>query len=269
MSWSTSVKESNRLIDYINKARTVYHVDKGWQSIKHAQFEISYMIRPILETMRNILRNIILCKKKLTNQLIELNSNPLHFTASRCRSCKGDLQEVGTFWILSTSLHEIHNECLMCKCTLDQHVPIDYMLDYKCSSKTSSDFQNGIGNIRNTLCHASAKLAHFLIYTACSTKDDPFLNGLEEMIVEETYICEIQKSNDFNIQLVQELSKLESQYEQHMNKLKSTKENFDVQAVYELIKIISNYPTVREQMAAVKKRQRMIIEEYEYKVQKI
>ncbi|CAF4363096.1 unnamed protein product [Rotaria sp. Silwood2] len=246
MSWSTSVKESNRLIDYINKGLTVYHVDKGWQSIKHAQFEISYMIRPILETMRNILRNIILCKKKLTNQLIELNSNPLHFTASRCRSCKGDLQEVGTFWILSTSLHEIHNECLMCKCTLDQHVPIDYMLDYKCSSKTSSDFQNGIGNIRNTLCHASAKLAHFLIYTACSTKDDPFLNGLAEMIVEETYICEIQKTNDFNIQLVQELSKLESQYEQHMNKLKSTKENFDVQAVYELIKIISNYPTVRE-----------------------
>ncbi|CAF3147783.1 unnamed protein product [Rotaria sp. Silwood2] len=129
--------------------------------------------------------------------------------------------------------------------------------------------QNGIGNIRNTLCHASAKLAHFLIYTACSTKDDPFLNGLAEMIVEETYICEIQKTNDFNIQLVQELSKLESQYEQHMNKLKSTKENFDVQAVYELIKIISNYPTVREQMITVKQRQRMIIEEYEYEVQNI
>ncbi|CAF4826519.1 unnamed protein product, partial [Rotaria sp. Silwood2] len=154
----------------------------------------------------------------------------LYFTASCCRSCKGDLQKVGKFWILSTSLHEIHNECLMCKCTLDQHVPIDYMLDYKCSSKTSSDFQNRMIEILKKLCDMSAKLAHFLIYTACSTKDDPFLNGLEEMIVEETYICEIQKSNDFNIQLVQELSKLESQYEQHMNKLKSTKENFDVQA---------------------------------------
>ncbi|CAF5165056.1 unnamed protein product [Rotaria sp. Silwood1] len=48
MSWSTSVKESDRLINYIEKKLTVYHIDNGWQSIKHAQFEISYMIRPMI-----------------------------------------------------------------------------------------------------------------------------------------------------------------------------------------------------------------------------
>src|SRR5262249_51213108 len=43
-SWSTSVKESNRLIGHIGTQITVYHMKSGWQSIKHAQFEISYMI---------------------------------------------------------------------------------------------------------------------------------------------------------------------------------------------------------------------------------
>ncbi|CAF1333113.1 unnamed protein product [Rotaria sp. Silwood1] len=269
ISWSTSVRESNRLINYISKELNAYRIDKGWQSIKHAQFEISYMIRPILETIRNTLRNLILYKANLSNQYIEINSKPLHFASSRCRSCKGDLQQVGQFWILSPSPHVVHNDCLMCKCTLDLHVPIDYVLDYKCSNKTSNDLQNKMTDILNKLCHVSAKLAHFLIHTACSTKDDPFLMGLEEMIVEETYICEIQKPNDFNIQLVRDLSKLESQYEEQKNKLKSIQENFDLSAIYNLIKIVSDYPTVHEQMVAVKKRQKMLIEEYEYEADKI
>ncbi|CAF2753086.1 unnamed protein product [Rotaria sp. Silwood2] len=268
-SWSTSVNESHRLIDYIDKELTVYRIENEWQSIKHAQFEISYMIRPILEAMRNILRNIILCKKNISNQFIELNSKPLHFTATRCRSCKDSLQQVGQFCILSTCPHEIQNECFMCTCTIDQHVPINYILDHKCSNFSSSDLQNRMINILNKLCHASVELAYFLISTTCSTKDDPFLNALVEMIVEETYICEIQTTNDFNKQLVQELSKLESQYEQQMSKMKSTNENIDLPAIEKLIMNISEYSIIRVQMTAVKKGRQMMIEEYEYEVQKI
>ncbi|CAF5087328.1 unnamed protein product [Rotaria magnacalcarata] len=94
-SWSTSVKESNRLIDYIKTKLIVYRMENGWQSIKYAQFEISYMIRPILEAIRNILRNTILWNTTQSNQQIEQTSKPLPFSASRCHSCKGDPKKNG------------------------------------------------------------------------------------------------------------------------------------------------------------------------------
>ncbi|CAF4089087.1 unnamed protein product, partial [Rotaria sp. Silwood2] len=208
MSWSTSVKESNGLMDYINKELTEYRIENEWQTIKHAQFEISYMIRPILETMRNTLRNIILWKNTL-NQFIKLNAKPLHSRATRCLSCKGDLEQVAEFWIFSTRTHAIEkNGCLMCMCSLDQHVTIDYALSYTRLNNTFHDVQNAMVERLTALSHASVEFAHFLIHTAYSTKDDPFLNGLVEMIAEETYTCEIKISNNFNKQLCEELSKL-------------------------------------------------------------
>ncbi|CAF3216817.1 unnamed protein product [Rotaria sp. Silwood2] len=269
MSWSTSVKESNGLMDYINKELTEYRIENEWQTIKHAQFEISYMIWPILETMRNILRNIILWKNTL-NQFIKLNAKPLHSRATRCLSCKGDLEQVAEFWIFSTRTHAIEkNGCLMCMCSLDQHVTIDYALSYTRLNNTFHDVQNAMVERLTALSHASVEFAHFLIHTAYSTKDDPFLNGLVEMIAEETYTCEIKISNNFNKQLCEELSKLANEYEQRMNKKKSIQENIDLPAVYKLIKIISECSVVREQIIAVKKRHRMMIEEYEYEVQKM
>ena len=99
-SWTNSVKESNRLITYIDTKLPVYVMKNGWQSSKHAQFEISSMIRPIFETIRNILRNRVLCKKNLSNELIELHPKPLHRTGTRCRSCKPNPQQVDKFWII-------------------------------------------------------------------------------------------------------------------------------------------------------------------------
>ncbi|CAF4448042.1 unnamed protein product, partial [Rotaria sp. Silwood2] len=86
-------------------------------------------------------------------------------------------------------------------CSLDQHVTIDYALSYTRSNIISFDIQNTmIEKLLTTLSHASIEFAHFLIHTAYSTKDDPFLNGLVEMIAEETYTCEIKISNNFNKQ---------------------------------------------------------------------
>jgi GTP-binding protein EngB required for normal cell division len=110
-SWSISAKESNRLIAYINQKLFVYPIENEWQSIKRAQFEISHMIRPILETMRNILRNLILCENNLSNQFIELSSKPVWCSTTRCLTCKSDPEQVGTFWFIPTTPHEIQDYC--------------------------------------------------------------------------------------------------------------------------------------------------------------
>ena len=184
-SWSTSVKESNRMIDFIKKELTVYQLKSGWQSVKHAKLEISYMIRPILEAIRNTLRNIILCERNPSNQIIEMTSKPLSCMTTRCRSCRWNLQQVGKFWIVPIFPHDIQNGCLLCACALDQHVPIDYILEYKCSNNTSNYKQNEMNDRLNKLVYTSARLSHFLMHDVCLKKDDPFLNEWLEMISEE------------------------------------------------------------------------------------
>jgi hypothetical protein len=268
-SWSISVKESNRLIDRIDTELTVYHMKSGWQSIKHAQFEISHMIRPILETMRNILRNIILCTMDSSNKSINLRPKFLHHPATICRSCKLYLHQVGQFWIALGLPHGIENDCDSCQCPFNQHIPIDYVLEYELSNKSTKFDQNQMIAMLNGLCHACAEFAHFLIHVAHSTKDDPFLTGLGEMIDEEAAICESQKLTHFNMQLVEELRKLENQHKQRMNKLKPNDEYVGLPAIYTLIKTTGEYPLMREQMAAVKQTQQMMMEQHEYEAQRI
>jgi GTP-binding protein EngB required for normal cell division len=65
-SWVTSVNESTRLLQYICNNLKSYS-QKDWQSIEHAQCRINQLVRPILETIRNIMRNMILLDKTSSN----------------------------------------------------------------------------------------------------------------------------------------------------------------------------------------------------------
>jgi GTPase SAR1 family protein len=268
-SWTTSVKESNRLIKHIDTKLSAYVVKNGWQSVKHAQFEISHMIRQILEAMRNILRNMIICKKNLSNESIKLRSIPLHRLATRCRSCKSTPLQIAEFWVLPTIPHEIQGDCLICECASDQHVPVDYMLEYELSNTSPKLDQVQLQSALNQLSQACARFAHFLMHVACSAKDDPFSSGLKEMIVEEIYICEKQKLTDFNKQLIEELTKLQDVHRQETNKMKPNQESVNLPGIYKVIKIIGEYPLVHEQMLAVKQTQQLVMEDYEYEVQRI
>jgi hypothetical protein len=62
-----------------------------YQSLKQA------LIRPILETMRNILRNMIVQTIDLPEQSIQLNPKLIHRLAARCLSCKPHVDQLGAF----------------------------------------------------------------------------------------------------------------------------------------------------------------------------
>jgi hypothetical protein len=146
---------------------------------------------------------------------------------------------------------------------------MEYILEYQCLYGAFDRDQNAMKNMLDILCNASAAFAHFLMHIAHSTKDNPFFIGLVEMIVEETHICESQKSAHFNIQLVEKLRQLENLYQQRMNKMKPDDESVKLTAIYKLIKTIGEYPPVREQMTAVKETQRIMMKQNEYEVGKI
>ena len=58
-SWITSVKESKRFLAYLCDELKSYPKIQ-WQSIEHAQFQMTLLVRPMLETLRNLFRNVIL-----------------------------------------------------------------------------------------------------------------------------------------------------------------------------------------------------------------
>ncbi|CAF2862033.1 unnamed protein product [Rotaria sp. Silwood2] len=93
-SWSNSVTESNRLLAYVYKELSA-HVLKGEaQSIKQTEFKISHMVRPMLEAMRNILRNSIIWNMDTPRKLIELNPIVLYRSAAVCYTCQRDVVQL-------------------------------------------------------------------------------------------------------------------------------------------------------------------------------
>jgi GTP-binding protein EngB required for normal cell division len=261
MSWLNSVKESNRLLEYIITKLTAYRMQDGRPSIKHAQLEIDLLIRPILEAIRNILRNLILSKQGLKDQSIIMYPKPLEYSAARCLICKTDPSSIGPFRIITDVPHKIQHDCCNCSCPYDQHIPINYVLEYELDDDESSfEQKEDMVNMLDQLRDATAEFAYFLMYIAHSTKEDPFFMGLIRMIMDE---------NEFNIQLVKDLRKIQSKHEENMSKIQSNKKKIDLSAIYDLINTISELPTIDEQMVAVKQTQETLMEQYEYEVQKL
>ncbi|CAF4911032.1 unnamed protein product [Rotaria sp. Silwood1] len=263
MSWSTSVKESHRLIDYIRNNCIPYYIQSEFQSIKRAQFEISYMIRPILETIRNILRTIILSKMNMQHISIELCPKPVLRSTAVCFSCKPHIVRIGPFWIASDSLHEFQNKCYTCSCASHFHMPIDYILDYKSINNPSSYRLSEINDMLHRIYFASAELSHFLMHGACSTKDDQFMLGLMQMIRTEKNICAERKSNQMNMQLITELEKVQYEYEQRKREVTSNQDRKTLAIIYGQIKMLRSYPEICEQMLAVEQGQKEIMKQTE------
>ncbi|CAF1348196.1 unnamed protein product [Rotaria sordida] len=142
MSWIKSVTQSNRLIDYICKNITIYRIDNKLQSMKHVQFEIIPMIESMLETMGNILRNLILCKMNSFKASIELYPKVLDHSMTIRLLYKGKVVEIGNFLITYNMPHKIEKNCRICQCSYNQHHSIGYILEYEYLNKSSIYNQN-------------------------------------------------------------------------------------------------------------------------------
>lgn len=262
-SWLVSTKESDRLFDCICARLPIQCAQNERQSIKYVQFKILHMIRPMLEAVRNILRNNLLFTSNLSNQSIELHAkNICHFT-TRCLSCKLAPIQVGNFWILSDPENKIQNKYSTCSCSSNQHIPVEYLLEYRCSMNTS-DFDK-MQTMLYSILDASVEFAHFLLSTSHSTKDDPFLIAFNRMIEEEKNICAQIQSNEFNFDLVHQLEVFLCGYAQRMDKRKRTTwSNNMLSGINDRIKTMIEYPMINEQMTAIQQGQEIMMKHHEH-----
>ncbi|CAF3398228.1 unnamed protein product, partial [Rotaria sp. Silwood2] len=104
-SWKASVAESERFLKYLCDQSAYKRSDK-WQSIKDAQLQIHSMIRPTLEAMRNILRNIILYDHNLS---INIFAKPVTSLSMLCYKCGRNPEKINEFWIIKDHLHSSCN----------------------------------------------------------------------------------------------------------------------------------------------------------------
>ncbi|CAF1213752.1 unnamed protein product [Rotaria sordida] len=262
-SWSKSVTESNHLLRYVSEKLCAYVIQGKQQSIKQTQLQISHMIRPMLEAMRNILRNLILWNIYTPNKLIELNPIVLHRSAAVCYTCQPDVIQRDKFWIAKNLSHEIRNTCYSCKCASDRHIRIDYELDYTCSERCSNYSQDEIKKSLTLLLRASVEFAYFLMNVARSSKDDPFLIGIVHMIDEESNLCACRVPHEMNLELVGKLKELMLRFEQYTYELESKQDHSKLHDIYTWIQTIYENPMVRVQMDAIKQSREIIMKQYE------
>jgi hypothetical protein len=266
MSWSTSLKESTRLVSYVATELQTYSLHKQRQSVKHAQIQITEMIRPMLEAMRNILRHIVMNDNKILDKSVKLKPVTIHRPASRCASCNLIIAQISSFFIAEDDPHEMFHHCSLCTCTPSQHNSIDYVLQYELLARSPSYDRTQMNSLIRQLHSASSEFAYFLIHLARSAKNDPFLVGLKNIIIEESDFSQINKPNMLNSKLLEYLRNLQDTYGDNINKRNPNKNPTYLSAIYKQIEKVRALPEVQEQLVAVEEGQRILMKEYDYVV---
>ena len=136
-SWTNSVKESERLFNFIRSLKP-YCIDQ-WRSQKHAQIQIRMMLRPMMETFLVALYNLVLREQErnISLELVIKAIEDPRFTPALCHSCSFIpvpfehcyVAHYGFHAISGTSVHT-NPPCATCPCELTKHQMIDYELSY-------------------------------------------------------------------------------------------------------------------------------------------
>jgi GTP-binding protein EngB required for normal cell division len=256
-SWTNSVAESTRLIEYVCRALKPYPRE-NWQSIEHAEFQITQMIRPILETMRNLFRNLILQEEKSSEPVIRLCPNALVRPSTICIQCKGVLHLYSGFRILLDELHIFSNKCDSCECSRESHIDVDYRLDYELSHDENQQSVEEMNRDLDQLIQATIYFGCFFVYTTRTSKSsDPISSLLNQMINKEHQICQAKGPKCLNSKLYKKLNEFKEEYERRQSTLMSNSKPIDLTSIYERIRTVNQIDSIKEQMDAIKQYQQI------------
>ncbi|CAF3592938.1 unnamed protein product [Rotaria sp. Silwood1] len=265
-SWRNAVTASNRLLSYICGTLKAYPYIE-WKSINHAQLQINQMIRPILETIRNILRNLILYEEKSSKLFIRLYPFVVSHSSTICIKCKRVPKDYNEFWIYPDDLHIFSVKCLNCKCSRNRHIDVNYRLDYEVSNNVNRQFIDEMKSILNQLQQAILEFRYFFIATTQSLKsNNAIISYLNQMIEEENQICELNGNNSLNLILHKKLNEFKENYEQIEDVSTLNKNSINLAKIYKLIQQISRIDLIEKQIDVIKQYHRTYMNEQEKEV---
>jgi GTP-binding protein EngB required for normal cell division len=264
-SWIISVTESIRLLDFV-KNRSIQPFNK-LHSIKHAELMITWLVRPILETIRNVLRNLVLKDMKDNKHTIEMEVQPLTRPASFCRTCPCDIIQIGDISIVKNSVHESRTlgECTTCHCNSNDHLPVFYELKHHLSDAKIVLNYLTMEKTKDRLVHNILKMSQFLIHIA-HISQNPFLSWFDLLVQEEQHANSKEERCLFHVKLYNIIFNLKKNYEKSLNENKFDQKYINLDAIYECIEEVLTYPMVAKQMKTISTCQMEMMKDQEYDV---
>ncbi|CAF3914792.1 unnamed protein product [Rotaria sp. Silwood1] len=259
-SWTSSFKESTRLLEYLCGDQLEPYSQTKWKSIEHARLIINQMIRPILETTRNLCRNIIQLEQHRTNQLINLFPIVLPQPLTICYKCEPVRKRYSEFLILLHDLHTVLDSCKDCIHPRQDHVELDYDLQYQIvHDRDRKTLENMKFNFKQ-LKAAIIEFGEFYTNTRnISNKKDEILSTLNQMIIEEKQLSSTNDATYLNQSLYKILQDLRKQYKE----AQETFELVELSDIYQRIEEISKIDDVEKQMSIVKEKKAVFMKQHE------
>ncbi|CAF4093642.1 unnamed protein product [Rotaria sp. Silwood2] len=265
-SWVTSVNETNRFMEYICNELKPY-LQKNWMSIEHAQFQINRMIRPVLETIKNMMRNKILLNKNSSKSLIRLCPGPVGRNSTMCKVCKRSIIQCGEFWIMRDELHILSDRCDKCPCDFSRHSKVNYVLNYELWDEKQKPSFNDMKRNLDELIQITTEFAYFYKHVVhISKENDPLLSVLKQMTNEEKSIYSHKENRILNARLYDELRSFKNEYEKVWTISVPSKNSINLSEIYKLIKTSSKIKEISEQLSIIKQMEDNYMHEHEKQV---
>jgi hypothetical protein len=264
-SWKMSIDESIRFLRYI-KSRPEYRLNTC-HSIKHAQMLITLLVRPILETLRNILRNLVLGDMKINQHVIKMEVQSIPQPVSLCTTGQRDMIQIGDIWIVKNSLdgNRTSDERNTNHCVSNEHLSIFYELKYQLGGSKTVLFYSNLEKLKDRLLHCSLIMTQFLLHTS-HISQNPFLSWFNLLVADEEHIYLNEKQSIFHVKLYNNILNMKRKYEKSLNENNFDQQHISLDAVYQCIQEVLTCPTVAEQMNAINASQMKMMKDEEYDV---
>jgi GTP-binding protein EngB required for normal cell division len=264
-SWTTSVTESIRLLNFI-QTRKPYYSDE-WQSPRKVALEITLLARPLMETLRLMLYNWKLREVGLIDKLMILKSNPV--TTEICSNCaQFSIVSVGSFWLVEyeSTKSTADKQCL-CPSN-ERHFVIEATVKHEFVAQPNNLSIDELQSYFNDLLFKCDRLTHFLRQKDLLEQDDPFTPILKRFLDEERHICSISSINsNMNKRTQQVLHSISDLREQNSKRLSGSQEKLSLTEVYQIINELKSIHTVNQQTECIKTSRLLKMESNEHRVE--
>jgi hypothetical protein len=260
------VKESVRLLEYI-LTRKPYHLNEN-QSPRKVALEISMLARPLMETLRLIIYNWILCGTGAGTNRMKLTSDPVDIEL--CSNCTlSRIMQVEPFslmqyqWIRSKA-----NMIQRHQCTLDgTNFLIEYTVQYHSSTESQSLTKEKWQQKCVDFLLKCDKLTHFLRQQKLSVQDDPFAPILERFLNEEHQIlCTAQTNPTINGTVCEVLNSTKEQRMKNNTQLNESNEKLSLDEIHRIIADLKSYESIKKQIDSIAETRRAKMEACEYMI---
>ena len=255
-SWTASTTESRRFLQYICQSLKPYSQAK-WRSIEHFQFTLRQMARPLLESIRQLYRNIIVQGKKSAKCYLKFRSKPIHQVSTICDCCERISEDFFGIWILP-------DQCKQCACERKHQMDIYYQIEI---DRVTDNDRTLVNSFVTDVDHLETIVVSLAQLQASQSGSDSLLPYLERMITEENSICTEKGPHCLNTMVHDKLVALRQQYREKRRIGKSKPVPIDLEFAFSLIHDALEISLVSQQMQSAQQTYNTVMKQYEKQVE--